>query len=294
MSSRRLPSGARNAYAGGYSESVRRQVNTVTLPDKIKCGTCGKIRPVDTFSKRQLDTLRNAMVTEGARAMTSGRARCRNCTGGSLSELKCSICDQVKSMEDFAKNQRQERDTARCLNCVQKHSEADPVLEGQRLIAEGKKATATSGTASQTGTNSMKGSGNASGTPSAYDDDDDDDLQSIGGGTWLEGHGAEKKASKGKERTFTGYDAQGKAHRMRFQPETAESVHSGWGNWGVTAGSTQRITSLRVPPKRESRFAKVKSPRFEKSEAPSMSVPEPTGQTVDNDEDNDNDLEEYL
>lgn len=65
------------------------------------------------FSKRQMEILRNAMLTEGAKAL-SGRApiRCRNCCGNQNVELRCTVCDKVKSLEGFAKNQRGERDSA--------------------------------------------------------------------------------------------------------------------------------------------------------------------------------------
>lgn len=68
------------------------------------------------FSKRQIDVLRNAMVTEGAKAL-SGRAyaRCRYCVSGQAVELRCCVCDKTKGLEDFAKNQRGNRDTAVCL-----------------------------------------------------------------------------------------------------------------------------------------------------------------------------------
>ena len=55
-------------------------------------------------------------MAEGASAATSGRARCRQCTGPGNTELKCTQCDRVKSIEEFAKNQRHERDSAVCLH----------------------------------------------------------------------------------------------------------------------------------------------------------------------------------
>lgn len=80
---------------------------------RIKCENCKKIRMQSAFSKRQLDILRNAMVIEGAKAVTGrGHAKCRTCVGGQTVELRCCICDQIRGLEKFAKAQRQNRDRA--------------------------------------------------------------------------------------------------------------------------------------------------------------------------------------
>lgn len=80
--------------------------------DRVKCEVCKKFRLQSFFSKRQLENLRNAMAVQGERASLQGHAKCRDCVGGPNVELRCSICDQTKGLEDFAKNQRQNRDAA--------------------------------------------------------------------------------------------------------------------------------------------------------------------------------------
>lgn len=75
--------------------------------------TCKKIRMQSAYSKRQLDVLRNAIVVQGGRALTGpGLAKCRECVGGQTVELRCVICDETKGLEEFAKNQRHDRDHA--------------------------------------------------------------------------------------------------------------------------------------------------------------------------------------
>lgn len=65
------------------------------------------------FSKRQLDILRNAMVQLGATALSGpGYAKCRTCVGGQTVEMTCSSCDKVKGLDEFAKAQRHNPDTA--------------------------------------------------------------------------------------------------------------------------------------------------------------------------------------
>ncbi|PWY89550.1 hypothetical protein BO94DRAFT_40471 [Aspergillus sclerotioniger CBS 115572] len=308
MSSRKLGPGFPNAYSGGYSESIKRQIDRVILPDKIKCGTCKKFRFINAYSNRQLEALRHAVVVKGARASTSGYARCLTCTGGSLAELKCSACDRVKPVDDFAKNQRQARDSARCLNCVQKHSETEPLVDEHKMITDGDSTTASAAT-SQIGGSSVVGSTRRiQGSESHYDgsiygNDDDDDDQSIAGGVFLEKENTDENSSRhGKEREFIGYDPQGNPHRMSIRieapdpadlAEDAASIHSGWTAWGVK--KTDPSDVARAIRKKEPKFAKIRGYRFEKGEGPSMSVPEPTGQTIpSDDEDEDNDLDSFL
>lgn len=67
------------------------------------------------FSKRQLDVLRHAIVVNGNKALNlngPGYAKCRTCAGTQNAEMTCIICDKTKSLDDFAKNQRHNPDTA--------------------------------------------------------------------------------------------------------------------------------------------------------------------------------------
>lgn len=50
--------------------------------------------------------------------MDSVHVTCTLCTAGQTVELKCYVCDKVKGLEDFAKNQRKDPDNARCTKCV--------------------------------------------------------------------------------------------------------------------------------------------------------------------------------
>ncbi|PYH44868.1 uncharacterized protein BP01DRAFT_357217 [Aspergillus saccharolyticus JOP 1030-1] len=133
-----------SAYSGGYSDAMRARINNTILPDKVKCASCKKIRLVETYSKRQQEIIRHAVVLRGNRVATDGcDARCRNCVGGSIVELKCSSCDKTKTLEHFAKNQRGDRDTVRCLNCVQNILDVDPMQGRQRQFSDN--ATASIG-----------------------------------------------------------------------------------------------------------------------------------------------------
>ncbi|KAB8076646.1 Stc1 domain-containing protein [Aspergillus leporis] len=294
----------RNAYAGGYSEVIKRQLERVVIPERVKCMTCRKMRLQSAYSKRQLDALRNAIVVQGGRALTGpGHAKCRECVGGQTVELRCIVCDEAKSLEEFARNQRHDRDFARCLTCVQHHTETDPVLDEQKLLAESEMSTSqdTTTTPSQIDdgyTHSASSYGD--------DDDDDDDDYSIGGGVWIEPEcQQEGPASKGKEREYTGYDQQGTPHRLvSSHARGPESVHSGWGVLGITANSSQanRASNPRSSrpspafPKKNSNFAKIPRLRFERSDVPVVRTLEPTGHTVPYDGEGhyDDGIEDYL
>ncbi|GKZ17640.1 hypothetical protein AbraCBS73388_009957 [Aspergillus brasiliensis] len=282
-----------SAFAGGYSQAVRNRLDKVVFPDRIKCGTCKKFRYIGAFSNRQLDILRNAVVVEGAAPATSGHARCRQCTGPGNTELKCAQCDRVKSIDEFAKNQRQERDAARCMNCVQKHTETEPLVDEIKQITEGGDTTASSIT-SQAGGSSLTESlrriqisgAHNEGSICSDDQDDDEDL-STGGGVFLEPRHTDENSStnRGKEKVFTGYDPQGNPHIITHRAEATQSCHSGWSVWGVKNKALgSEAGPAKAPPKRESKFAKIPGGRFEKHEMPSMSIPESSGATIPSDD----------
>ncbi|KAF5867030.1 hypothetical protein ETB97_006876 [Aspergillus alliaceus] len=108
----------RNAYAGVYSDTIKRQLEKVVIPERFDNSSSTwsmstKLTTVPLKSQIQLDALRNAIVVKGGRALTGpGHAKCRECVGGQTVELRCIICDQTKSLEEFAKNQRHDRDWA--------------------------------------------------------------------------------------------------------------------------------------------------------------------------------------
>ncbi|GKZ86913.1 hypothetical protein AnigIFM59636_000036 [Aspergillus niger] len=269
-----------NAFAGGYSQTVRNRLDKVVFPDRIKCGTCKKFRYIGTFSNRQLDILRHAVVAEGASAATSGRARCRQCTGPGNTELKCTQCDRVKSIEEFAKNQRHERDSA--FSC--------DVLTSSKSQA-GSSSLATS-------LKRLQLSGAHEGSVCSDDLDDDDDL-SIGGGVFLEPRHTDENSStnnKGKEKVFTGYDPQGNPHVLTHRAEVTQSYQSEWSVWGVKNKALRSEAGpARSTPKRERNFAKVPGARYEKHELPSMAIPDSSGANIpSDDEDEVNDLDVFL
>ncbi|KAE8393681.1 Stc1 domain-containing protein [Aspergillus alliaceus] len=295
----------RNAYAGVYSDTIKRQV---------KCMTCKKIRMQSAYSKRQLDALRNAIVVKGGRALTGpGHAKCRECVGGQTVELRCIICDQTKSLEEFAKNQRHDRDWARCLTCVQNHTETEPVLEEYKLLAESEMSTAQGTTAALS-----QASDGYTYSTSAYEEDDEDegdeDDYSVGGGVWVEPERQEENtASKSKEREYIGYDRQGIPHRLVSSHAVApESAHSSWASWGITANTTLAnspqggsFESPRPnepplsPQKKNSKFAKVpvygQKMRIERSVPLTIRDLEPSGHNIPHEVDEDNDgVEDYL
>ncbi|KAE8355307.1 Stc1 domain-containing protein [Aspergillus coremiiformis] len=289
----------RNAYSGGYSDAIKRQV---------KCITCKKMRMHSTYSKRQLDVLRNAMVVQGDRAlMGPGHAKCRECVGGQTVELRCIICDKTKSLEEFAKAQRHDRDLARCLTCVQNHTETDPVIEEQKLLTESEMSTVQETTATSVDdgysySTSVYGEGDS-------DDVDDDDDYSVGGGVWVEAeHPQESSRSKSNEREYTGYDQHGMPHRLvSSRPVVPEGVHTGWASWGITANSAKAHGPRASPfessrsnkpssvQKKPSNFAKIPKMRPERSSPPAMRTPEPSGHNIPYEGDGGNDsVEDYL
>ncbi|KAL5051507.1 hypothetical protein BDW71DRAFT_54930 [Aspergillus fruticulosus] len=250
MANRRLPGDVPSAYARGYSESIKRQLETVPLPDKLKCKTCKKFRNINTYSKRQLDIFRNAFVVQGQRALTAGHATCRGCTGGQVMELRCCVCDQVKGLDDFAMNQRKEHEFARCLVCVQGHKDAEPVIDENKLLADDDLST-------RQGMITNVGSTLAGSTSRLTSDAPGhgswfagvtDNLPS-GGGVWVEPERHEMNSSKGQ-----GLSSYGNSQR-NLDAFNANSVHSGWASFGVQR--SEAATSLRSDG-REGKFAKVK------------------------------------
>ncbi|KAL1999186.1 hypothetical protein VTN02DRAFT_4932 [Thermoascus thermophilus] len=272
------------------------------------------------FSKRQLDVLRHAIVVNGNKALNlngPGYAKCRTCVGAQSAEMTCIICDKTKSLDNFARSQRRNPDTARCLNCVQDDLDADPILEDKMLAQSDTSAMYGSTTATSQydeGTtqksfdlderrSALRGTASSVATTD-YDDDDDDG--SVGGGVWVEPDREGSKADSNKERgrAFTAFDPQGLGHQRVSSPsEAARSVHSGWASWGLkppVAGRDRqdKPTSYQPPVrKRNPGFAKIPGARFEKHEAPSLRIPESKGLTLDqsdDEQDEDYDIENFM
>ncbi|OJJ80614.1 uncharacterized protein ASPGLDRAFT_51475 [Aspergillus glaucus CBS 516.65] len=313
-----MPPPVKSAYVGGWNENTKRKLEQVTIPDKVKCVNCKKVRMQSMFSKRQLEYLRHGIITQGARAVNgTGIAKCRTCVGGQTVELKCCICDKIKGLEDFAKAQRQLHDTARCLNCVQFITDTELVDE-QKLIPESELTTQdTALTRSQFDDESLAATTNRLNLNSPYArsgfsvlEEEDDDL-SIGGGVWVESESGndENSLSKGKSRMYTSFDASSTAHRRVTDSQSGGyDSFRGNGNGQVYALKYQSAAAqvpnvrtgntlprLPLPKKKASNFAKVPGRRVPANEAPSMRVPESTAEAHhSDDDDSDNGIEEFL
>lgn len=84
----------------------------ITIYDRIKCSSCNKIRNKEAFSNRQLGNLSFAAARSGQTLSTNSKIKCRQCTGGPVTELKCMICEDIKGLEEFSKAQRKDPDRA--------------------------------------------------------------------------------------------------------------------------------------------------------------------------------------
>ncbi|KAH1309406.1 hypothetical protein KXW98_002584 [Aspergillus fumigatus] len=281
-----MPPSFRSAYAGGYSDEIK---------------------------KRQLEALRHAILSHGVNvALTKNNAKCRICSGNQTVELKCCICDKIKSLDEFARAQRQNRDAA-------SHTDAEPVLEEPKLLTESELSTAPDTyTAVSHADPSSKCFTNAyilvltqfqgqidslsliastqrltvKAAPTAQHIDSSG-AQDMDGVSLIEDHNGKANSVRGGQ-PFTAFNSKGVVHRRSGSPPgTARSVHGGWATWGVDVNST-----VTKPIKKggSSKFAKVPSKRFEKHEAPTMRVPEPIGATVPSDDEaiDDAGLEDYL
>ncbi|KAK9567667.1 hypothetical protein V6Z88_002006 [Aspergillus fumigatus] len=253
-----MPPSFRSAYAGGYSDEIKKRLQSINIPEKIKCGTCSKIRSSSNYSNRQLEALRHAILSHGVNvALTKNNAKCRICSGNQTVELKCCICDKIKSLDEFARAQRQNRDAARCMNCVQSHTDAEPVLEEPKLLTESELSTAPDTyTAGQIDSLSLIASTQrltVKAAPTAQHIDSSG-AQDMDGVSLIEDHNGKANSVRGGQ-PFTAFNSKGVVHRRSGSPPgTARSVHGGWATWGVDVNST-----VTKPIKKggSSKFAKV-------------------------------------
>ncbi|KAJ5984183.1 hypothetical protein N7481_006282 [Penicillium waksmanii] len=100
-----------SAYKGGYSANVRRTVDSIELPEWLTCCLCGIRQSKTWYSKASLAALRQRIYREGNQILIANHAgliRCCDCSGNpAQSERKCKICAELKSLDAFARNQRQ-------------------------------------------------------------------------------------------------------------------------------------------------------------------------------------------
>ncbi|KAL6235210.1 hypothetical protein BDW75DRAFT_240378 [Aspergillus navahoensis] len=246
MGNRSLSGDVPSAYAKGYSESIKRQ---------LKCKTCKKFRNINTYSKRQLDIFRNAFVMHGQQALTAGHATCRGCTGGQVMELRCCVCDQVKGLDDFAVRQRKEHEFARCLVCVQGHKDAEPVIDENKLLADGELST-TEGTITNIGSTLAGSTSRVTSDAPGHGSSFAGIIGNVpsGGGVWVEPERHEMNSSGGQ-----GLSSYGNSQR-NLAAFNANTVHSGRAPFGVQR--SEAAASVRSDGK-EGKFAKVKAWRPE-------------------------------
>ncbi|PGH08516.1 hypothetical protein AJ80_07836 [Polytolypa hystricis UAMH7299] len=309
--------------------TYKAQLERIRVPDKVKCRICKKIRAQTAFSQRQLEELRKAMLSIGTTGIDGpGYASCLQCVGHQNFELNCCMCLKTKAVGDFSKSQRKDPDNARCYNCMQDQLETDPISHEVDQILADETTYATSNTRSHgaeitldsMGRLSLNINNNRRGESTTSTNQAPTDIKEVrsssnngkkivnqiapGGGVFL---GQENKSpgnsSTGSSRRFmvdaipfTAYDAQGRPHaRAATPPSVASTVHGGWADFGITRSNRQ--TPLADKPTRPNDgFAKTKGPRVHKDEMPSMRIPEPAGQTIESDDDDDSDggFEKYV
>ena len=109
-------------YAGGYSEEKKAKLQATKLPEKLKCKQCNKLKAKDSYSQRQLTNFQQRLARNpGLASETIASVICRPCTGGQVTELECTQCNQIKALEGFTKAQRRDPDFA-----VSLHMDCDP------------------------------------------------------------------------------------------------------------------------------------------------------------------------
>ncbi|KAI5286915.1 hypothetical protein KEM52_001823, partial [Ascosphaera acerosa] len=106
-----------------YSSRLKR----ITLPEKLKCKRCDKIRNTTAFSKRQLLDLKSKLAMRKKIDYRVGAISCQECTASQTVEMTCALCDKTKGLECFSKAQRKDPDTAGNLD-------AAPAQEGEGVF----------------------------------------------------------------------------------------------------------------------------------------------------------------
>ncbi|OCK73768.1 hypothetical protein K432DRAFT_398622 [Lepidopterella palustris CBS 459.81] len=134
-----------NTVTGGFNGLSADKLKGVKLPNKIKCGRCIKWKSQVNFSNKQLAEARYQYYKGGVNANVT--INCRLCTGGQVVELECWMCHKTKGLDEFAKAQRSKPDNAKCMDCMQKQLELEPVDEAKYAkVKEEKKKGARSDT----------------------------------------------------------------------------------------------------------------------------------------------------
>ncbi|KAF2199343.1 hypothetical protein GQ43DRAFT_473713 [Delitschia confertaspora ATCC 74209] len=111
----------------GYSAATHASLNSIKLPDKVRCCRCLKWKAQTNFSHKQLNDAKYTILNGGLNAPFN--IKCRTCAGGPLTEVECFMCSETKGIEEFAKSQRCKPDHAKCMACVEKQLELEPIQE---------------------------------------------------------------------------------------------------------------------------------------------------------------------
>ena len=75
--------------------------------------SCKVVKSNKMFSNKQLQDLKFKHLQYGPVSLTGpGYIKCRHCTGQQVTEMECTVCDEVKPLSEFGKNHRREPDKA--------------------------------------------------------------------------------------------------------------------------------------------------------------------------------------
>ncbi|OAL49866.1 hypothetical protein IQ07DRAFT_631853 [Pyrenochaeta sp. DS3sAY3a] len=109
-----------------YFQDQYDQLKGIPLPAKIRCGRCLKHKAEANFSIKQLNEARLQVQASGK---ITKAPTCKPCTGQRIVEIECHVCGETKGLEQFAKTQRREPDTAVCYQCTEERVNHAPVDE---------------------------------------------------------------------------------------------------------------------------------------------------------------------
>ncbi|KAK1032070.1 hypothetical protein LTS16_017505 [Friedmanniomyces endolithicus] len=113
---------------GTYYNNTSLAVQRVTVPNRVKCTRCHKIKIRSAFSANQRNELK-AKILEDPRfnPLLSEWVSCLECTpSGQRFEFKCNDCDIVKGRPRFYKTQLRNPDSAICIDCSNTRRDTEP------------------------------------------------------------------------------------------------------------------------------------------------------------------------
>jgi len=179
----RLPPVGRNLVNQRSGVSGSNSDNNV--PAQIKCYICKKVKPKSMYANRQLQRVQDSIhnpYAPGGRTKADPKPTCRSCTPQQTTQLTCCVCSKTKGLDSFARNQRKNPDTARCLKCVAMHieTEADYEIPDSDIESDSDEdfdfddPTQTKLKSNHHGVPTFKPENTKPRAP-LYDDDDDDD-----------------------------------------------------------------------------------------------------------------------